>query len=148
MNRQDTLNDYAAMFAGFSPEELAKLDRLCAPDIVFRDPFHEVTGLEAMRRVFLSMFRLFDAPSFVVHDRGLGSDHGFILWSFDGGVRAGGKLQFDGTTTLLFDGLGRVARHVDHWDAASAVHARLPLLGSIVRLINARITAATRNPAR
>jgi steroid delta-isomerase len=148
MNRQDTLVAYAAMFSGFSPEALADLDRLCAPEIVFRDPFHALTGLEAMRRVFQGMFVLFEAPSFAVHDLGLGSDHGFILWSFEGSVRTGRTLRFDGTTTLAFDGLGRVSRHIDHWDAASAVHARMPLLGSAIRLVNARIAAATRSALR
>ncbi len=144
MSRQDSLRDYAAIFSDFSPGALARLDALCRPDVTFRDPFHEVTGLEPMRAIFAAMFDLFEAPAFTVRDFALGADHGFILWTFDDGAQQGEPMRFDGTSTLTFDGEGRVAAHVDHWDAAGAIHERVPLLGSAIRLVNRRIAAKVR----
>ena len=141
MNRHETLQAYAAVFSEFSPRALERLDGLCRDDIAFRDPFHETRGLGAMRTIFASMFSLFDAPAYTVHDIALGERHGFVFWTFDDGARHGRPMRFDGTSTLGFDGEGRVASHADHWDAAGAIHARLPLLGPAIRMVNARIAA-------
>ena len=54
----------------------------------------------------------------------------------------GRRLAFEGASTVTFDGEGRIASHIDHWDAAGALHARLPVLGPLVRLVNRRIAAA------
>ncbi|HPF26603.1 MAG TPA: TonB-dependent receptor plug domain-containing protein [Steroidobacteraceae bacterium] len=91
-----------------------------------------------------AMFDLFDAPRFEVRDVALGAENGFILWTFDDGARQGQPMRFDGTSTLFLDTGGRVAAHVDHWDAAGAVHARVPLLGGAIRLVNRRIAAKVR----
>ncbi|MDA1072095.1 MAG: nuclear transport factor 2 family protein [Proteobacteria bacterium] len=141
MNRQATLQAYAGVFSAFSPEALERLDDLCRDDIAFRDPFHETRGLGAMRAIFAAMFALFDAPRFTVHDTALGERYGFVFWSFDDGARSAMPLLFEGTSTLEFDEEGRIASHADHWDAAAAIHGRLPLLGPAIRLINARIAA-------
>ena len=141
MNRRETLQAYAGVFSEFSPEALERLDDLCRGDIAFRDPFHETRGLGAMRAIFSAMFALFDAPGFTVHDTALGERHGFVFWTFEDGARSGTPLRFHGTSTLEFDEEGRIASHADHWDAAAAIHARLPLLGPAIRLVNARIAA-------
>lgn len=141
MNRHETLQAYAAVFSEFSPQALDRLDGLCRDDIAFRDPFHETRGLGAMRAIFTAMFALFDAPGFTVHDTALGERYGFVFWTFDDGARSGTALRFDGTSTLEFDGEGRIASHADHWDAAASIHGRLPLLGPAIRLVNARIAA-------
>lgn len=141
MSRLDTLRDYAAIFSDFSPQALRRLDGLCRPQVRFRDPFHDVTGLEEMRAIFASMFGLFEAPTFTVHDHALGADHGFILWTFDDGARGSDAVRFDGTSTLAFDGECRIIAHTDHWDAAGAIHERVPVLGGAIRLVNRRIAA-------
>jgi steroid Delta-isomerase len=148
MSRLDTLRDYAAVFSDFSPDALARLDTLCRPDVTFRDPFHGVTGLAQMRAIFEAMFELFQAPRFTVRDFALGTDHGFILWTFDGGPEDGATIRFDGTSTLTFDRDGWIVAHVDHWDAAAAIHERVPLLGTAIRLVNRRIAAKVQRSQR
>lgn len=144
MSASQTLTAYAALFAELSPGNLDRLDALCRPDIRFRDPFHDVEGLPAMRAILAAMFETLDDPRFVVIDHGMGASEGFIHWRFDAGMARGRRLAFEGTSTVAFDGEGRIASHTDHWDAAEAIHGKLPLLGPLVRLVNARISAAGR----
>lgn len=138
---ETTFAAYARQFEAFSPETAGDIGDPVRDDVRFRDPFHDVTGREAMIAVLRSMFRVFEVPRFTVTDRALGERHGFLLWQFDGITRRGDRLAFDGTTTLLWDADGRVAEHLDHWDAAGAIHVRLPLIGCGVRYANRRIAA-------
>jgi len=42
---------------------------------------------------------------------------------------------------LTFDSDGKVARHVDHWDAGKEFYEKLPLLGGVLRAIRRRVAA-------
>ena len=141
--RRTTLKAYGALFETLSLEELDRLDALTSENFVFRDPFHEVCGREAMKRVLASMFTLFEAPRFAVGDLALGKDHGFLAWHFTSCDNKEGATAFDGTSTVTFDRDARIAVHQDYWDAASVVHARLPLIGPAVRFINRSIARKT-----
>ena len=40
---------------------------------------------------------------------------------------------------MAFDGDGRVLSHLDHWDAGGQFYARLPVLGTLIRLVKRRL---------
>ena len=42
-------------------------------------------------------------------------------------------------THVRFDDQGRVLFHQDYWDAGSVVYERVPVLGSLVRFVKARV---------
>ena len=50
------------------PSSMAQLGAVYAPHARFKDPFNEVTGTTAIRRIFEHMFATTDAPRFVVTD--------------------------------------------------------------------------------
>jgi steroid Delta-isomerase len=42
---------------------------------------------------------------------------------------------------LTFDSDGKVARHIDYWDAGKHFYEKLPLLGALLRAIRRRVAA-------
>jgi hypothetical protein len=42
-------------------------------------------------------------------------------------------------TEVHFDQSGKVAAHLDHWDAASQLYEHVPLLGGVLRIIRRRL---------
>ena len=52
----------AHFYETLTPVSLAELDALYAPGARFKDPFNEVTGTAAIRRIFEHMFATTDAP--------------------------------------------------------------------------------------
>ncbi len=107
----------------------------------FRDPFNDVSGVEALIRATAAMFR-FGTPRFEILDRALGGRGGYLLWRYTVDIRAERPWIIDGMTALRFDAAGRVIEHIDHWDAAGQVYERLPLLGALLRLIKRRFHVA------
>jgi ketosteroid isomerase-like protein len=140
----NTLRAYGDLFASLSAKTLGKLDDLVHEDIVFRDPFHEVKGREAMKRILARMFTEFDKPRFKVADLAMGDDHGFIQWRFESGSTSKSGVSFDGMSAVSFCPDSSILLHQDYWDAAASIHARLPLVGPVVRLINRTIARRTR----
>ena len=56
------------LFESLAPSDLVRLVRFYAQDASFKDPFNDVRGVDAVRRVFEHMFDTLDEPRFVVHD--------------------------------------------------------------------------------
>lgn len=133
----------AAFFESLSPAQLAKLDTIYRDDACFKDPFNDVRGIDAIRRVYAHMFKTLEAPRFVVTRHiGQGPDV-FLLWDFH--FRATGLRRRDnrirGATHLQLAPDGRIAAHRDYWDAAQEVYEEVPVLGAFMRWLKRRAAA-------
>lgn len=129
----------AALIARYETLTLAGLDALVdlyAEDCRFKDPFNEVRGRAALRRVFAHMFETVKSPRFIVHEALVEGDQGFLGWDFHAG-----DLVIRGASHLRFDAAGLVATHRDYWDAAEELYEKLPVLGSLMRLLKRRLRA-------
>ena len=140
-SRQAALAAYCRLFETLSPDRLDELRGLCTADVRFVDPFQAIAGIDRVVALYAHMFRTVERPRFDVLDRSLGAEIGFIRWRFTGRVR-GREVSIEGMSELRFDReTARVREHVDHWDAAGQVYARLPVVGGLVRALG-RLFAA------
>jgi steroid Delta-isomerase len=129
-------------FETLSPQTLDRLDRLYAPDVHFSDPFNDLRGRDAVKRVFAHMYKQVDSPRFEVTAAAGEGEGGFLGWSLH--YVAHGKPQarcIQGGTWLHFNALGLVDRHQDHWDPVKELYSDLPLLGGLLRAIGRRLAA-------
>lgn len=137
------LEAYVALLEGLTPETLPELRRVTAPDVRFKDPFHDVQGRGAMLAVFERMFHDVQDLQFTVHGNCMadGGSTAMLRWTLTGRLRAlGGRdWSVDGMSEVHLDTQGMVSVHVDYWDAASALYERLPVIGPILRAIRRRI---------
>ncbi|WP_435751641.1 nuclear transport factor 2 family protein [Thauera sp. AutoDN2] len=130
----------ADFYETLTPASLATLDQYYAPDARFKDPFNEVAGVPAIRRIFEHMFATTESPRFVVTDRIEQGAQAMLGWAFHFRLR-GRALTVRGVTHLRFDAEGRVTLHRDYWDAAEELYEKLPLLGGAMRVIKRRLSA-------
>ena len=132
------VRDYCRFFESLTRESVAQIDKLCAPNVRFRDPFNDLEGVAAYRRALAKMFDDVEAPRFSVTDQAIHDLTCYLRWSF---TCRRGKRQFniEGVSEVHFDDQGRVLAHIDHWDAASQVYARFAILGPILRLVRNRL---------
>ncbi len=141
----ETLGAYIAFFETLAPESLARLDSLVAPDVHFRDPFNDVRGCDAMRRVFEASFEDCTDMRFVIDSAVRQEAHAFLTWRFSFKPRRLNPpvpWEVLGVSELRFGLDGRIATHIDHWDSGSQFYARLPLLGPVVRWLRGRLAVA------
>ena len=129
----------AALIARYETLTLAGLDALVdlyAEDCRFKDPFNEVRGRAALRRVFAHMLATVKTPRFVVHEALVEGDQCFFGWDFHAG-----DFVIRGASHLRFDAAGLVVAHRDYWDAAEELYEKLPVLGALMRLLKRRLRA-------
>ena len=140
--RQTPARRLAHFYETLTLDSLAALDALYAPDARFKDPFNEVAGTTAIRRIFEHMFATTDAPRFVVTDCIEQGEQAMLGWAFHFALR-GRALTVRGVTNLRFDAEGRVTLHRDYWDAAEELYEKLPVVGGLMRLIKRRLATSS-----
>jgi hypothetical protein len=129
-----------AAFEGLTPQALATIDTVYAPDARFKDPFNEVQGVPAIAAVFQHMYDSLDEPRFVVREAVAEGDQAFLTWDFLFRFRRfTPELQtVRGATQLRFAPDGRILLHRDWWDVAEELYEKLPAVGALMRWLKRR----------
>ena len=142
MISQETVTRYIAFLEDLTPESLARFDEVFAADARFRDPFNDARGIAAVRHVFEQMFEQLEGHGFKVLDHAVAGNRAYLNWEFRF-TRRGKSLGYviEGMSTVDFNDDGKATAHIDHYDAASQVYERIPLLSSLLRFLRRRISA-------
>lgn len=125
-----------AFYETLTLQSVADIPLYYADDAYFRDPFNEVRGVPAIRKVFTHMFDQVGEPRFAICERIVDADAALLVWEFffrPRGWGRGEQLIVRGVTHLKFDAEGRVVWHRDYWDAAEELYSRLPVIGWLMR---------------
>lgn len=129
-------------FEALSPASLAQLEAFYAPRARFKDPFNDVVGVPAIRRIFAHMFEKLDTPRFVVTTQVQQGRQCFLTWDFVfafKGYQPGVPQCIRGATHLVLSDQGQVTLHRDYWDAAEELYEKLPLIGGALRWLKRRM---------
>ena len=133
---------YEAYFADLTPQTVADLRDLAVADMRFRDPFNDVQGVEKVIRILQMSFEDTEGMRFEFIDRAVSGQVCYYRWRClftPKRMPKSGIWTFDGMSEVAFDTQGRVASHIDHWDASTQFYARLPLVGGLIRLVRRRL---------
>jgi steroid delta-isomerase len=128
----------ARYFEAMTPDALRRLDEVYAEDAFFKDPFNEVTGLPAIRRIYEHMYEALIDPRFVIVNRIVADAQAMFEWDFRFRIRRWkphNVWTVHGTTHLRFAADGRIAYHRDYWDTAEELYAKLPVIGGVMRFL-------------
>ncbi|MBL8325284.1 MAG: nuclear transport factor 2 family protein [Rubrivivax sp.] len=136
----------ARFYERLHPGSVAGIENLYAAGARFKDPFNDVQGVAAIRRIFEHMFEQVHEPKFEIEAGACEGDTAFLRWtmSFARHGRPGRRLALRGCTELRFDATGRVGVHRDYWDAAEELYEKLPLLGALLRGLKRRLATPQR----
>ncbi|HER35312.1 MAG: nuclear transport factor 2 family protein [Halothiobacillaceae bacterium] len=145
LNRAAALERYVAVMEGLRAGHLDTLATVYAERARFVDPFNRGEGIEAIQAVFAHGFEQCPGMRFVVLARALDGDRALLRWRMHCKAGADG-LAIEGMSELLLGGDGRVVEHLDHWDPASQLYERVPLLGWLMRRIRHRLAALGSHP--
>ncbi len=139
---RDRAAAYIACLEALTPERLPELSGHLALQARFKDPFNDVVGREAVIRVFSKMFEDVTDIEFSARDLGCSGAVCFFAWTLRCRLHRNRKLlNFEGATELHLDEDGRIAAHIDHWDAAGQLYAKLPFLGLLLNRLRRRLSA-------
>lgn len=130
---------YADFWRELEPETTGRLRELAAPELRFVDPFNDLRGRDTVVAMLNHMFQSVEQVRFDITRTAVDREVAFYRWDFTCKVR-GRRIgvAIAGMSEVRFDAAGLVLSHIDHWDAASQVYARLPLLGGLLRQVRRR----------
>ena len=128
-------------FETLTPQSVPALDHLYDAQARFKDPFNDVQGLEAVKKIFEHMFVALISPRFVVTGRVVQGRQCFLTWEFSfcfRNFKQGTEQVILGASHLVFSEQGLVTLHRDYWDAAEELYEKLPLVGALMRWLKKR----------
>ena len=136
--------EYADFFENLTKEDTKELYKnFFDVNSSFEDPFQKVKGLDAIYKVFEHMYETLYEPKFIVDEINQNDSVAYLKWHFYFKLSSKAKEQsFIGVSRVNFDNTGMVISHVDYWDAAYNVYEKIPLLGSILRMIKRKLNAS------
>ena len=135
------VNDIVTFFETITPQSIARVAVLYAPDATFKDPFNDVRGLPDIERIYSHMFEALNAPRFIVTSQLVDGPGCFLIWEFKFYFKNFDKTTEQtvrGGTHLLLDAQGKITAHRDYWDPAEEVYEKLPVVGGLMRWLKKR----------
>lgn len=106
----------------------------------FKDPFHEVEGLQNIFRIFLSMYKKLDEPKFKIKEVVENKNIAYIKWTFTFKFKKEANTQsFDGVSRVVFNSNDKMILHEDYWDAASNLYEKIPVVSLLMRFLKRKI---------
>jgi len=139
-----SLRAYLQAMATLTPDTVADLRPFLAEDVRYSDPFNELRGGDAFLSVFHRMFEDCIEPRFTLLDVASSGPTAYARWRMTFRPRRwpeSAPWVIEGVSEIRFAADGKVAAHIDHWDAASQLYARMPLLGWLLRQLRRRLSA-------
>ena len=126
---------YGETFAKLTPDTLDQLCAMVSDQVYFSDPFNQITGKVGFRAVFDHMYSVCNDPAFDITDIAHSKQASYLRWRMTGKLKSWPytDLNFEGMTEVRCDTNGLITHHIDHWDSASQLLTRLPVIGAIIR---------------
>lgn len=151
---QGKIQGYIDQLESLSLDNVEQLHDYVAEDIVFSDPFNKVSGAKNYIGLLVEMFDKLDNVKFIVYEslyqekvqlkdskegNPKSNNVAYLYWNFSASSRSTGKLNFDGSSRLVFNQDGKIGSHQDFWDGLVTLN-KIPLLGAILRWLKNRIS--------
>ncbi|MCW4149804.1 nuclear transport factor 2 family protein [Halomonas sp. 18H] len=123
-----------------------RLGEIYTDDVYFRDPLHQVTGLDSLQAYFDALYANVSQCHFTFHQGLRQQEQAFVVWTMSVAHPrlAGGKsYRVEGCSRLTFaaDGSDKVCDHRDYFDAGELLYEQLPILGRVIRRLKQRAAA-------
>jgi len=113
-----------------------RLVEIACEGVRFRDPFNDLRGIEALRRLLTHTRDRLPGARFEVLDTAWSGSTAYLRWTMRAQVRVLGDWRVEGMSELRFAPDGRGAEHLDYWDAAGQFYGRLPVIGPLLRWLS------------
>ena len=135
--RTDIIQAYVAAFTNLRSDNIDTLLALVNNDVRFSDPFNDVQSKDSFCAIFEHMFKTCDDPRFTVTDIAYSDQLAYLRWEMTAKLKSWPKsaLFLSGMSEIHIGEDGLITAHIDHWDSASQLLAKLPLIKTLMRPI-------------
>lgn len=141
-NTHPVVEDFKQFYTDLTAVPLENIDQLYDPNIIFKDPVHEIQGLTKLHSYFSHLCENLMQCKFEYLDELVGNDTAYIKWNMHfthHRINNNKPITVRGMSHIQFN--GKVNYHEDSYDLGQMIYQHLPLLGSAVGFVNKRLAA-------
>lgn len=135
------LNRFEQFYRDFKGVDMGLLHELYSPEVRFRDPVQEVTGLPQLTRYFAAAQRSVQECRFEFLDRLDAEDRSVFQWQMHyrhPRLNGGESLVLRGMSRVEFRDVG-ITAHEDIYDMGAMLYEHVPFFGFGVRWLKQRL---------
>ena len=139
MTMEVAFQKYRTFLEGLTAEKLHLFTEYVAPDVRFKDPFHDISGLAQMQGIFKKLFDKVKGIKFKIINHAITGRVVYFQWQLNG-IVYGIPWTVEGMTSITFNEEEKVTQHIEYWDAATQIYERIPVIGEILGFFRRRIS--------
>ena len=130
---KNVVKKYIYLFNNLSIDNINEFDDIISRDIIFKDPFNNIRGINAFKNIFYHMFKNVKEPKFFILDYSINKKRVFLKWKMT--FLAFKSLQtIEGMSELVLNDSGKVASHIDYWDSLNGIFIKIPFIGYFYKI--------------
>lgn len=135
----DLLERFKAQYADLNTMDLSRFKELYSPDLIFKDPVHELRGLVALEDYMADLCENVTEGQFEYLDQVVSDHTAYIKWDMHyRHPKLGERLiTVRGISQIQFD--SHIYYQEDCYDMGALLYDHLPLLGTTTRWLKRRL---------
>ncbi|MBU2097868.1 MAG: nuclear transport factor 2 family protein [Gammaproteobacteria bacterium] len=140
--RAALLKDFKDFYRHPSLAALENIDRIYTQDVEFRDPVHAIHGRLGVKNYLRGLYAGSNDMHFEYLDEHVADNTATIVWQMTFShkkLKSGKPIEVRGITLVRFT--DRIYYHEDFFDLGAMLYQHVPVLGSVIRTINNRLSA-------
>lgn len=129
---------FIEVYQSLNKDNLYLLNEIYDPDITFKDPLHEVSGLTELSDYFSGLYSNLTYCQFIISDTVSTDDRAFVYWTMQYAhpkLNGAQQISVEGHSHLRFAG-EKIISHRDYFDVGALLYRQIPLLGSVIKYID------------
>ena len=143
LTEQQAKERFLHFFSELSEERVrSRIRDTYAGDVHFNDTLKDVHGIERLEEYLVDSASAVESCTVELKDLAVSDDDYYFRWTMDirfKRFKKGTTTRSIGMSHLRFDENGKIAFHQDYWDSSSGLFEHLPLIGTLIRAVKARL---------
>ena len=132
------LTKFKNYFAKMDFDNDSILDDIYSKNVVFKDPIHEINGIEHLSKYFKKLNDNLIEGSFQFLDESTIGNKTFISWEMNLRLKKPNKnVKASGISVLTIE--EKIVSQRDYFDAGELFYENIPVLGGIIRFLKKKI---------
>lgn len=139
---EHAIERYIDWLQTLKPGAAHRIKAFAARDVAYRNPFHNIHGVDETAAVFDNMMAGMNELKYRVFDHGVSTEGRSVYLRWDMAFFMHGEAErqvVSGMTELMLDHNGRIAAIVDFWDPVTQIYMKRGLAGRLIGYLRAKM---------
>ena len=130
------VDNFTSIYSNLDKTNIATIEQVYEPHVVFIDPFNEIHGIEKLKNYFSNLYQNVETCEFKIEDVFMNGKAASLYWTMNLAhkkLNNGMPIKIPGSTLIRFK--DKVTYHQDYFDAGALIYEQVPLLGLLIKRI-------------